>query len=104
MIWVITGNTRLVLEKILPSDNSKPTCTHASGACPPEDCGGIGGYYNLREVLKNPQDPEYQTTKKMAWQSSLTLSILSIPPAINNKLASVITRDRLNRYRYLLYL
>jgi hypothetical protein len=74
----------LVLEKILPSDNSKPTCTHASGACPPEDCGGIGGYYNLREVLKNPQDPEYQTLKKWLGGSSLTLILLIPQPLITS--------------------
>ncbi len=54
----------LVLEKILPSDDSKTICTHASGACPPEDCGGISGYYHLRQVLKNPNNPEYISLQK----------------------------------------
>jgi len=29
-------------------------------ACPPEDCGGIGRYYNMLEIIKNPEDPEYE--------------------------------------------
>jgi hypothetical protein len=53
----------LVLEKILPSEGKTPVCTHASGACPPEDCGGISGYYNVRQVLGNPQDPDHARIK-----------------------------------------
>ncbi len=37
-----------------------PVCTGGENACPPEDCGGIGGYYNLLQILKDPNDPEYQ--------------------------------------------
>lgn len=28
-----------------------PTCLVREGACPPEDCGGTGGYERLREIL-----------------------------------------------------
>jgi hypothetical protein len=28
-------------------------------ACPPEDCGGIPGYYNLVEAMTDPGNPEY---------------------------------------------
>lgn len=31
-----------------------------SGACPPEDCGGVGGYRHLLNVFKNPDDEEYE--------------------------------------------
>jgi hypothetical protein len=34
------------------------------GACPPEDCGGLGGYYHLRLALNNPNDPEYLHLKQ----------------------------------------
>jgi hypothetical protein len=54
----------LVLEKILPSDNSTPLCTHAAVACPPEDCGGLGGYFHLRLALNNPHDPEHLLFKQ----------------------------------------
>lgn len=77
----------LVLEKILPSDSIKSTCTHASGACPPEDCGGIGGYYHLREVLKNPQDREYQAITK--WLGGKFDANFVDTAAINHKLATL---------------
>lgn len=54
----------IFLEKILTSDNTTPTCTHAAGACPPEDCGGLGGYYHLRLALNNANDPEYLRLKQ----------------------------------------
>lgn len=32
----------------------------ATGACPPEDCGGVGGYRYLLNALKNPGSEEYE--------------------------------------------
>lgn len=32
----------------------------ATGACPPEDCGGTGGYRHLLNVLKEPGSEEYE--------------------------------------------
>src|SRR3989338_3719370 len=52
----------LVLEKILKKDDKlkTPICLDGAMACPPEDCGGIGGYYNMLETIRNPEDPEYE--------------------------------------------
>ena len=36
-----------------------PQCVAGENACPPEDCGGLGGYENLLEILKNPHHKEY---------------------------------------------
>jgi hypothetical protein len=54
------GHTILV-EKILePEPDARyPRCLTGRRACPPEDCGGIWGYYQLIETLKHPSDPEY---------------------------------------------
>lgn len=51
----------VVVEKILPPDASfkHPVCLAGANACPPEDCGGISGYYNLIEILANPKHPEH---------------------------------------------
>jgi hypothetical protein len=39
----------IVLEQVLPDDPRKtyPVCTAGAGDCPPEDCGGPGGYQDL---------------------------------------------------------
>ncbi len=43
-----------------PDANAKyPRCVAGAGACPPEDCGGIWGYYHLLEVLANPKHAEH---------------------------------------------
>jgi hypothetical protein len=53
------------LERILPLDHRKtyPVCTDGAGDCPPEDCGGPGGYrtlmdehYSLLELLQARED------------------------------------------------
>jgi hypothetical protein len=34
-----------------------PVCLDGAGACPPEDSGGIGGYYDILEALQDPEHP-----------------------------------------------
>ncbi len=55
--WVHT----IKFEKIVQAaDGEKyPKCIDGQMACPPEDCGGIGGYYDLLSVLSNPKNEEY---------------------------------------------
>jgi len=45
----------IVLEKRLPVDPNVvyPVCTDGQLACPPEDCGGIPGFYDLVEALSD---------------------------------------------------
>jgi hypothetical protein len=52
----------IILEKILMDDNIKqiPKCVEGERNCPPEDCGGIGGYENLLETISNPKNEEYE--------------------------------------------
>jgi len=51
---------KIVLEKILPLDFSEsPVVVKGKKACPPEDCGGISGYYEMMKVLNNPKHEEH---------------------------------------------
>jgi hypothetical protein len=52
----------IVLEKRLPGDPNAthPVCTDGQLACPPEDCGGIPGFYDLVEVLNDPNHKRHQ--------------------------------------------
>jgi pRiA4b ORF-3-like protein len=42
-----------------------PECTAGEDACPPEDCGGPGGFADLKEVLAGPPRPEREEMR--AW-------------------------------------
>jgi hypothetical protein len=57
----------ITVEKILLPDApaaTTATCLDGARACPPEDCGGIGGYENLLQILKNLNHPEHQNIQK----------------------------------------
>ncbi len=53
---------KITLEKVLPFDHDAvlPLCIKARGACPPEDIGGIWGYYNFLDALNNSNHPEHE--------------------------------------------
>jgi hypothetical protein len=57
----------ITVEKIVPSEGGKsaPVCIEGEGDCPPEDCGGIHGYYELLNIIKDPSHPEYE--EKSEW-------------------------------------
>ena len=56
----------ITLEKILPdtAPYSPALCLDGARACPPEDCGGVGGYDNLLKILKNRKHPEHKSMKE----------------------------------------
>ncbi len=56
----------VVVEKVLPPDAGfkHPTCLAGANACPPDDCGGIPGYYGLLETLTNPKHPDHAHMKE----------------------------------------
>ena len=52
----------IALEGVLLREKGKkyPKCIGGARACPPEDCGGVPGYYRLLEVLSDPDDEEHE--------------------------------------------
>lgn len=53
---------KITLEKILTKEEKTkyPICMAGARACPPEDCGGTGGYDNILEIINNPQHKEHK--------------------------------------------
>ncbi len=39
-----------------------PKCLGGQRACPPEDCGSVSGYYELLDILQDPDHEEYEET------------------------------------------
>jgi hypothetical protein len=57
---------QIILEEILPPDPAAAkvaVCLDGARACPPEDCGGVWGYADLLEALKNRKHPRHQELK-----------------------------------------
>lgn len=52
-------------EKIvsLEDDHQLPFCISGALKCPPEDCGGIYGFYNFLDILSDKRHPDYKETK-----------------------------------------
>lgn len=52
----------VTVEALHPADATlvAPLCLAGSHACPPEDVGGMPGYYALLEILSDPAHDEYQ--------------------------------------------
>jgi hypothetical protein len=54
----------ITLEDVNKLDSKNAVLISGKGACPPEDCGGIWGYYNLLEVIEDPQHEEYEEMRE----------------------------------------
>lgn len=57
----------ITLEKVLPLEPGVkyPNCLAGERSCPPEDCGGIWGYDELLEIMRDPNHEEYE--ERMEW-------------------------------------
>lgn len=57
----------VLVEKVLAPDPAfkHPVCLGGANQRPPEDCGGIPGYYELLAVLANPKHEQHEEMK--AW-------------------------------------
>ncbi len=62
----------IVVEEVAadPGALAVPTCVAGERACPPEDCGGIGGYYDMLERLRDPGSDDHDETR--AWIEDAT--------------------------------
>ncbi|MBI4931402.1 MAG: plasmid pRiA4b ORF-3 family protein [Bacteroidetes bacterium] len=52
--------TQNLVEKFLPKEEGMqyPLCIDGKLNCPPEDCGGIPGFYRMLEIIKSKKHPE----------------------------------------------
>jgi len=50
----------IVVEKVEAAADGRPipACIAGKRACPPEDCGGLWGYYELLDALADPDYPD----------------------------------------------
>ena len=57
----------VVVEKTLVPVTGQvyPACVDGKRNCPPEDCGGVWGYEELREILGDPAHPERE--ERLEW-------------------------------------
>lgn len=66
----------ILVEKIIPTGDAtlanSPNafaCLAGAGACPPEDCGGLWGYYAKLEALQNPKHSDHAAI--MEWMGPI---------------------------------
>lgn len=50
----------ITVEKVTEASIDEAKCTGGSGACPPEDCGGIHRYYSWVEAYSDSQHPDHE--------------------------------------------
>jgi hypothetical protein len=60
-------NHTIILEKYksLKPKHQLPFCVSGALKCPPEDCGGIPGFYDFLSVISDKHHPDHKNTK--AW-------------------------------------
>ena len=47
----------------MPVSNTS-LCLAGKNACPPDDCGGIPGYYHMLEIIADPKHPDHEHMKE----------------------------------------
>jgi hypothetical protein len=61
----------VLVEKILPPEahDRSPVCIGRARECPPEDCGGIGGYAEFLATIGDPNHPQHDAMLDWAGRS-----------------------------------
>ena len=61
---------RLQIEKLLPADPvaSYPRLVDGARRCPPEDVGGIPGFYEFLDAIADPKHPDHED--RLDWYGS----------------------------------
>lgn len=82
-------NHMLLIEDIFkPKPGKKyPVCVSGERACPPEDCGGIHGYADLLNIIKEPSNEQYLDT--ITWLGGHFDPDLFDTQLVNRKLRSL---------------
>lgn len=80
---------QILVEKFLPRDKETiyPICIAGKLNCPPEDCGGIGGFYGLLDIIGNKRHPE--RNEMLEWLGGHYDSEYFDRDKINDELASL---------------
>lgn len=79
----------VVLEKRLPANAAitYPVCTGGKLNCPPENCGGIPGFYEMLRVLDDKRHPE--RAEMLEWLGSTYDPQAFDQPEINQQLTAL---------------
>jgi len=72
-----------------------PVCVGGARACPPEDCGGVHGYRDLRRILANPKHKEFVSTR--LWAGSKFDPLAFDVDDVNNRLSRYRKTGRLSQ-------
>ena len=62
--WSHTLDLEEVMDRSPGADPAR--CVGGEWACPPEDCGGIGGYAHLLQILADPSHPDHGELRRWA--------------------------------------
>lgn len=83
----------ITVEKILPAEPNVayPLCTDGKLAGPPEDCGGIPGFYHMLEALADPNHEDHEDMRD--WIESFDPEAFSVE-AVNKKLRKIFRPSR----------
>ncbi len=74
----------IVVEKVIPVLEKPIVCTDGEMACPPEDCGGLEGYYEQLAILNDKEHPDHAEVAE--WMGKFNPKAFNID-AVNRSLA-----------------